>query len=368
LGLVSTQAPVDDLRVNRNPIISRSGRRLVALTLLVSCVTLGLATTGAEAARPPNAPTLFVLRGAAHGGDAKLTVRTGSVEWFTDRPVRQAGEMTPRRLVQGWKGWGFANDPPNAAITGKDLEVVVELSNPRARGGRVSFDVKRVRGKLPKGTLGRVSAFVDSSNPASPEALTLQASNASTSPTTFFVYYSSPTAGLAPVVLAAVTAYEGDVATFQIDPDATQVMCASGIAEVGAIFQPEQTLAVAPGGAAAVGEQDDECTLESSPATVPAGTVAAQSTDTVPPEGMMVGLGYGGSPVLVADAQPNVVTSFPATPGQLWLASGNGVQTGEAIDPGAIQTSYPISFPPGGRNSATAVLNQLNDWSVTYES
>ncbi len=48
--------------------------------------------------------------------------------------------MKPRALVRSWKAWGFDHDPPNAALSGDDLDVVVELSKPRVRGDRLHFD------------------------------------------------------------------------------------------------------------------------------------------------------------------------------------------------------------------------------------
>ncbi len=93
-------------------------RRLLGLVIAFACSGLLVAPSSATAAPPPRAPTLFVLRGPARHVGGGLTVRTRKVDWFTDRPQRQAGTITPETLVDNWQAWGFADDPPNAALTG----------------------------------------------------------------------------------------------------------------------------------------------------------------------------------------------------------------------------------------------------------
>jgi hypothetical protein len=39
-----------------------------------------------------------------------------NVVWFTDHPARRAGTVPSGAFVQDWSGYGFAADPPNAAL------------------------------------------------------------------------------------------------------------------------------------------------------------------------------------------------------------------------------------------------------------
>jgi hypothetical protein len=57
------------------------------------------------------------------------------VVWFSDRPARQSGQIPVRRFTRSWAGFGFVENPPNAALTllhARDRHdtVVVELSRP----------------------------------------------------------------------------------------------------------------------------------------------------------------------------------------------------------------------------------------------
>ncbi len=131
---------------------------------------------GAGGAPPDQAPLLFVLRGQATTRGATLRIVTDSAEWFTERPERRAGTMSSKQLVKRWESWGFATDPPNAAITGTDLDAVVELADPAATGSRISFEATPVRGELPSGPLGRVSMFVDATDSVGADCAALQAS------------------------------------------------------------------------------------------------------------------------------------------------------------------------------------------------
>ena len=60
---------------------------------------------------------------------------TPQVVWFSDRPARQSGHIPVGELVESWEGYGFVEDPPNAALAvmgaddGQDT-VVVELGSP----------------------------------------------------------------------------------------------------------------------------------------------------------------------------------------------------------------------------------------------
>ena len=82
----------------------------------------------------------------ADGGTLKPVEGTSSFEltlngvtpqtvWFSDRPARQSGHIPIAEFVKSWEGYGFVEDPPNAALAvvgaddGQDT-VVVELGSP----------------------------------------------------------------------------------------------------------------------------------------------------------------------------------------------------------------------------------------------
>ncbi len=89
--------------------------------------------------------------------------------WFTDRPVREAGQMATADFVSLWdEGNTFDTDPPNADFTcqadGDTVNVVVELSSPVVNGRTLSYDVVQV-GDTPTGDFdcdGNAHLFIDS--------------------------------------------------------------------------------------------------------------------------------------------------------------------------------------------------------------
>jgi hypothetical protein len=92
------------------------------------------------------------------GAEYKLTLKAldRSVTWFSDRPTRRSGSFPVADLAESWKGFGFAADPPNAALTYTDKAgdsgrtVILELSLLRYAKGTLSFaarvlDPKRIK-------------------------------------------------------------------------------------------------------------------------------------------------------------------------------------------------------------------------------
>ena len=144
------------------------------------CAALLLAATGtrAQIAAPP-APTikaelLFVQNARAVVSDpAGRTLTLNGVGpttlFFTDRPVRLAGHYRNAEYLSFWKPDhpdSFAKSPPNAVLSVFDTargglaDVVVTLSNPRLKGDALTYDVKVLRGKLPRSG-GPASLFID---------------------------------------------------------------------------------------------------------------------------------------------------------------------------------------------------------------
>jgi hypothetical protein len=108
----------------------------------------------------------------------------GHVTSFTDRPERRADTLSLRRLVRRWRSFGFAEDPPNAALVLADAPpdrdaVVLELGRPRVlRGGHaLALRATLVPGRGPDALarlvsradrrvpvrFGRASLFIDPS-------------------------------------------------------------------------------------------------------------------------------------------------------------------------------------------------------------
>jgi uncharacterized protein YjbI with pentapeptide repeats len=77
----------------------------------------------------------------------KLTLRgpDRDLVWFSDRPVRRSGSFPVSGLADSWKAFGFAADPPNAALTYSEKNgrvartAIVELSHPEFAKGKLSF-------------------------------------------------------------------------------------------------------------------------------------------------------------------------------------------------------------------------------------
>ena len=74
------------------------------------------------------------------GDHDRIQVKADAVEWFTDRPQRKAGIAAAHELVDRWKGYGFDEQPPNAAVTGPDTDAVVELRKPQKTPDGVAFE------------------------------------------------------------------------------------------------------------------------------------------------------------------------------------------------------------------------------------
>ena len=112
-------------------------------------------TTGQE--RDPQADA---RRAGVHD---RIEVKAETVEWFTDRPERKAGIAAAHALVDNWKGYGFDERPPNAAVVGPGTDAVVELRRPQKTTDGIAFETVGIRGELPPRQEAQLSLFIDSS-------------------------------------------------------------------------------------------------------------------------------------------------------------------------------------------------------------
>ena len=86
-------------------------------------------------AQTANRGTMKPIKGPTPRFNLKLFGVNPQVVWFSDRPARQSGQIAVRGFTGSWAGFGFVEDPPNAALTLLDAgnrhdTLVVELRRP----------------------------------------------------------------------------------------------------------------------------------------------------------------------------------------------------------------------------------------------
>jgi hypothetical protein len=131
--------------------------RRVALILVAIGVPLALYPVARLATAQTQPSLLFVQ--TAQKIDYKDGVMTlydvpTQTMFFTDRPNRVVGNVPTDKFVTKWttdKGPnGFAANPPNAAVTVFQPDgaktAIVELTNPRLDGKKLSYNVKVLQG------------------------------------------------------------------------------------------------------------------------------------------------------------------------------------------------------------------------------
>jgi hypothetical protein len=195
------------LMLDSQSVGSSLGARRAALVLAVGCAlamlvgcTDGDAKTKAPAHTTQPVGLLMVqearsgtLREGSKAGEYTLSLRAPSrfVTVFTDRPQRRAWRVEARRFVESWSAYGFAQDPPNAALEAPDADptrdlMVVELSDPRfddsgtltytaregskQKAGGAAF--QRPVDELSAASFERPSLFIDSGTSPNPSGWT----------------------------------------------------------------------------------------------------------------------------------------------------------------------------------------------------
>lgn len=128
--------------------------------LITAALVLAISGAWTPVALADETATLVVLRGPATIDGARLDIEPELVEWFTDRPVHDAGDMTADQLADLWSRQLEAS-PPNAAITGDQANAVVTLTSFSTPGDAVSFDYEIITGELNDGDIGVISIFID---------------------------------------------------------------------------------------------------------------------------------------------------------------------------------------------------------------
>jgi uncharacterized protein YjbI with pentapeptide repeats len=88
-------------------------------------------------AQTANRGTMKPIKGTPRF-NLKLFGVNSQVVWFSDRPARQSGQIPVREFTRSWAGFGFVEDPPNAALTllrahNSQDTVVMELGRPHLK-------------------------------------------------------------------------------------------------------------------------------------------------------------------------------------------------------------------------------------------
>jgi hypothetical protein len=147
--------------------------RIVPLLLAVAAAAVILSGCGESKSSAEGSPVtgplpekgsdLFVVRGDATVSGNRIEIKTDRVEWFSDRPKRRAGVAQVDELAKQWQTYGFGGVPPNAALSGNDVDAEAVLTDPKTTDEGISFAFKPIRGDVGDGDLGQASVFVDSS-------------------------------------------------------------------------------------------------------------------------------------------------------------------------------------------------------------
>jgi hypothetical protein len=337
--------------------------RVLFVALLTALAAAVSAPSIARAEPPPDdEPSLFVVRAPARHDDGVLTVRTKKLEWFTDRPNRDAGRLTAKELADHWGGWGFEGDPPNAAVLGDGVDVIGELSKPRVRGGRLRFDFQPIRGKVENGSLGVVALLID---PSSPTQYAVRLVNNSSSNGSFAVYQTAFDAfqPLSPVVWFARYAFPTTSVIFQWDRSYQLMWSQTRVLQPGILFYAEQAWAADPSrGDGVTLTYDQSFTFTNQHSGLPAGTLGITTDNRVPLGQAAIGFGQAGSAAFVAPAQPNFVIQFRPADVQYWVVFGDFFE-GQVLNLADLTNAKKLEFRPGV-TSLTATLNADNTWTV----
>jgi hypothetical protein len=96
--------------------------------------------------------------------------------------------------------------------------------------------------------------------------------------------------------------------------------------------------------------------------SVPPNNLTITDGGNMNPGQFAVGVGLSGSPVYVAQAQPNMAYQFTPSSNRIYLFAGN-CQTGDVLDTQTISNAALINY--AGQTQATATLQMNGMWNVT---
>jgi uncharacterized protein YjbI with pentapeptide repeats len=167
--------------------VSRNRRTITICAVSLALAGLGIDAGAASAQAAPEVQDIDLLfsqsanegtlKPRGENGGQALTLRgVSATVWFQNRPGRQSGHFDTEGFVDSWSGFGFVDDPPNAALTvlrpgdGRHT-AVVKLSHPHYLPAthRVRYRVGTLRDSTgDKGGFPRhfedASLFIDDTN------------------------------------------------------------------------------------------------------------------------------------------------------------------------------------------------------------
>ena len=139
------------------------------IVLATAAIVLSLGAAPTLAQSDDGEVIFFVeLAESATLADGRLTLHgvDETVIWFSDRPFRDTGSVEIARLIDAWDAGdhSFADDPPNAVLTGKsdagEMAIVVELTGAAYQDGTLAFTYVPLADDH-QGDLANVSLFID---------------------------------------------------------------------------------------------------------------------------------------------------------------------------------------------------------------
>ena len=155
------------------------GRRsAIVIGLAAACIAaLGAQTATAAKPKPPEQRISLLFAQTATKGTMKPVKGTPrfhlrlqgvnpQVVWFSDRPARQSGQLPVRGFARSWAGFGFLDDPPNAALTllhadDRHDTVVVKLGKPHFKPKKQMVRYSARRLDAATGNLSYLNSDVD---------------------------------------------------------------------------------------------------------------------------------------------------------------------------------------------------------------
>jgi hypothetical protein len=155
------------------------GRRsAIVIGLAAACIAaLGAQTATAAKPKPQEQHISLLFAQTATKGTMKPVEGTPrfhlrlqgvnpQVVWFSDRPARKSGQLPVGGFVRSWAGFGFLDDPPNAALTllhagDRHDTVIVKLGKPHFKPKKhlVRYSARRLDAAT--GNLSYLNSDVD---------------------------------------------------------------------------------------------------------------------------------------------------------------------------------------------------------------
>ena len=133
---------------------------IIVVVLALAVAVLAAVLIKQQSPRTEEVSMLYVVRGEATVEGNTLSVNPDLVEWFTNSPYREAGQITASEIVSLWSD-SFKTSPPNAAIIGNQVDAAVELSTAALVNENINFSYQVIDGQLQDTELGMVSIFID---------------------------------------------------------------------------------------------------------------------------------------------------------------------------------------------------------------